>query len=269
MNVQKEHSVVESEDNNVSDIKNFRTRTQDILLNRITQLIERGQINAASLLLPSLRRHGEESGVIVVLEAMITLRQGDRESAKQIVANALSEHPDNPLLLRMSAEMSLDGQDWVEAAKAAAEAVVLDPTDATAKSMLGRALIELGHDEDGNVCLREALVDMPDNLQALAALARTSPGEAEAAINAALDRLGLCLEVDQVRRLKLSHILISILLARGAYADASVCISGLVADGIADLDTCLLAVQAAGSTGNWEEATALFNSTTRSLRHHA
>jgi tetratricopeptide (TPR) repeat protein len=241
----------------------------DIILNRIKQLIERDQINAAALLIPSLRRYGVDAGVIIVLEAMIEFRQGNHDRAKQIVADALIEHPANPLLLRMSSEISLGEHNWVEAAKAAAEAVVLDPNDATAKSMLGRALIELGYSEDGNTCLREALAEMPDNLQVLGALARNAPGEAEAAIKAALTRLGSGFGVDHAEKLKLSNILISILLERGAFVDASACIGELVADGIADLDTCLLAVHAAGSTGKWDEATALFNSTTRSLRHHA
>ena len=268
MSVQKEHKMQEIENNSSSDIKVAQPNIREILRNRVRQLIERGQTNAATLLLPSLRRHGEDFGMIVVLEAMILNSRGDRGRAKQIVADALIKHPGHPLLLRMTAEMSLDEHDWVEAAKASAEAIVSNPRDATSKSMLGRALLELGQEDEGNICLREALVDMPDNLQILCALARSAPGEAEVATKAALDRFKSRADGDQAQRLELTHVLISSFLARGAFEEASSLISDLAVDGIANLDTCLLAVQTATNTGNWEEATTLFNTATRSLPRH-
>ncbi|WP_201729227.1 hypothetical protein [Acidocella sp. C78] len=255
----------EVESNIPFEFISVRPSTHEIIRNRVRQLIERGQLNAAALLLPSLRRLGEDFGMIAVLEAMIQFSLGDRGRAKQIVADALIEHPGHPLLLRMTAEISLDEHDWIEAAKASAEAITFNPRDATSKSMLGRALLELGQEDEGVVCLREALVDMPDNLQILRALARSAPGEAEIATKAALDRFGSRADGDQTQKLELTHVLISSLLARGAFEEASSLISDLIIDGIANLDTCLLAVQVATNTGNWEEATTLFNAATRSL----
>lgn len=240
-----------------------------VLFARIRQLIDQGQVNAASLLLPTLEKRGEDPGAIAALSASIEFVRGNRARAKEIIAEGVAAYPDNSILLCFCAEIDLDERDWVGAAKAASEAVIVDPRNSTAKSILGRALLELGHVADAATCLREALADMPANFEALAGLSRSAPAEAEEALHGILHHGEASDDGSGEDDLRLRHLYISVLIDRGAYKDATDQIRRLVADGRADLDTSLLAVQAAVGTGNWEVATTLFSDNTRNLPRHA
>lgn len=240
-----------------------------VLFARIRQLIVQGQVNAAMLLLPTLERRGEDPGAIAALSASIEFIKGNGARAKEIISNGIAAYPENSILLCFSAEINLDEKNWVEAAKAASDAVVVDPRNATAKSILGRALLELGHVSDAATCLREALDDMPANFEALAGLSRSAPTEAEDALRGILQDSDAGSDSSREDDLRLRHLFISVLIERGAYKDATDQIRRLVAEGRADLDTSLLAVQAAVGTGDWDEATSLFSNNTRNLPRHA
>jgi predicted Zn-dependent protease len=240
-----------------------------VLFNRIRQLIDQGQVNAAALLLPTLEKRGEDPGAIAALSASIEFIKGNSARAKEIISNGIIAYPTNSILLCFMSEIYLGEKNWVEAAKAASEAVIVDPRNATAKSILGRALLELGHVSDAATCLREALDDMPANFEALAGLSRSAPAEAEDALRGVLRENDAGSDSSREDDLKLRHLFISVLIERGSYKDATDQIRRLVADGRADLDTSLLAVQAAVGTGNWDEATSLFSNNTRNLPRHA
>ncbi|EGO94355.1 MULTISPECIES: lipopolysaccharide assembly protein LapB [unclassified Acidiphilium] len=240
-----------------------------VLFARVRQLIDQGQVNAASLLLPTLEKRGENPGTIVALSAAIEFVKGRHARAKEIVSDGLAAFPENSIILCFSAEISLEEKNWVEAAKAASEAVVADPRNSTAKSILGRALLELGHIDDAATCLREVLDEMPSNFLALAGLCRSAPAEAEDTLRNILQDSDEEHSDRPQDDLRLRHLLISVLIERGAYTEATDQIRRLVAEGRANLDTSLLAVQAAVGTGNWDEATLLFSDNTRNLPRHA
>lgn len=238
-----------------------------VLISRIRQLLDRNHFNAAALLLPTLEKRGVDPGIVQVLAASIAFARGDRDAGEQIIAAGLTAHPESPPLLCLRAEMSLTDQSWVEAAKSSAEAVIADPCNAVAKSMLGRALLELGKVEQADACLREALEMMPHDLATLTGLARVAPDQAEAALTSFLDDAAPVNDLHN--EIGIHHLLISLLIGRGEYEGATRRIRDLVSRGRATVDTSLLAVQAAVNTGNWVEATSLFNTTTRHLPRHA
>jgi len=239
------------------------------LIDRIRELIVRGQLNAARLLLPILEKRGIDPGTVQAIAASIALAGGDRSSARQIIDAALTTTPGNPALLCLRANMKLAENAWVEAALASADAIIAAPQDAHAKSLLGRALLELGKTEQAATCLREAMESQPRDLPTLAGLSRAAPGEAEAALTRLIaedeDATDPATRVD----INLYHSLIALLITRGDHAGATERIRQLAANGKANLDTSLLAVQAAVGTGNWSEVTSLFNTATSHLPRNA
>lgn len=234
------------------------------LIDRVLQLVGRGQFNAAALLLPTLERRGVDPGFVQAMAASIALARGDRDAAERIIDVALSDHPANSALLCLKAEMRLAERLWVDAALASADAIIAEPHHAGAKSALGRALLELGKAEQATTCLLEALETMPHDLPTLTGLSRAAPSEAEAVLTKLVDE-----DSDRQDALGLHHTLISLLIARGDFAGATSRIRRLATQGVANMDTSLLAVQAAVGTGNWAEATSLFNATTSHLPRHA
>lgn len=259
----------------MSDAKPIATSTVSVqstsvaLVSRIRQLIERGHFNAAALLLPTLDKRGTDPGIVLTLSACISIAQGDRDEARRIVSAGLAEHPEDPTLLCFKAELNLAESNWVEAAKSAADAIIAAPENAVAKSMLGRALLALGKGEQAGACLLEALDKMPRDLVTLRALSQIAPGEVEAALGTLLAAECADTSDDMDDNIELEHLLISLMIARGDCAAATDRIKDIVRDGKATLDTGLLAVQAAINTGDWSEATSLFNTTTSHLPRHA
>lgn len=231
------------------------------LVQRVRSLIARGQINAASLLLPTLQKLCADQGDVAIIMAEIALARGDNASATVVIDRGLAATPQSVDLLVLRARLNLSNRDLVGAALAAADAVTADPLNARAKSILGQALVELGQMDQAATCLREALDDMPGDMAALTALTRAAPVEAEAAIRGALSH-----DNDNVG---MRNALIGVLLARGNIDAATVEIKNLTVCGQADAQTALLAVQVAVDQENWSEAAALFSKSTLHLPRHA
>ncbi|MDD2877263.1 MAG: hypothetical protein PHT60_11750 [Acidiphilium sp.] len=231
------------------------------LLQRVRILIERGQLNAASLLLPTLDTlyPNQDAGAIIAAE--IALARGNITEASTAIDRGLANTPQSAGLLILRARLNLLSRDLIGAALAAADAVTAEPANAEAKSLLGRALLELGMKEQATICLREALGDMPHDVLTLTALSRASPADAEAAIRRAL--------LSGTNDTTMRNALIGVMLARGDIDGATAEIKNLTVSGTADAQTSLLAVQAAVDSENWGDAVSLFNQSTVHLPRHA
>lgn len=135
---------------------------------------------------------------------------------------------------------------------------------AGAKAVLGRVLIEIGETDQATICLREALEAVPRDLPTLAGLCRAAPAEAESALIRLLEH-----DDNNDNMLALHHTLIGLLIGRGNFAAAARRIRDLTASRKANVDTGLLAMQAAVGAGNWIEATLLFDATAGHLPRNA
>jgi tetratricopeptide (TPR) repeat protein len=231
------------------------------LIERIRSLIGRGQLNAASLLLPTLEKLGVDADRVALLRAEIALGRGDQDAARTAIDAGLARDPQSPDLLVLRARFALAKRDLVGAALAAADAITSAPDNGWAKSLLGQALLSLRQTEQAVICLREAAGDLPGDLPTIEALTAAAPLEAVAAIRGWIEGG----RTDTPVR----NALINALLAAGDTAAASAEIRNLTAAGLNDVQTSLLAVKAAIDSENWSEATTLFETTTRHLPRHA
>jgi predicted Zn-dependent protease len=105
-----------------------------------------------------------------VEEARASYDAGDVARARELALAGLAERPDDPALLRLAGEASLelgegDALGYLERAAA------LDPEDTGALVDLGHALIAAGRESDAAEQLRRAAERDPGNLEALRGLA--------------------------------------------------------------------------------------------------
>lgn len=243
------------------DTRDFREKYDATLISRVRGLIERGQLNAASLLLPSLERLSGDRRQPLIIAAEIALARKDPIEAERLVDAGLIDFPQDSDLLAVRGQIKFARRDLVAAAMAAADAVIAAPTNTAAKSLLGLVLLELGQTEEAAICLRDALGGQPGHLPTLRGLARAAPADAEAAIRALIFGGDASIEIH--------NMLILLLLEQNNIVAATEEIGRLVACGRADAQTGLLAIRAAVDTGNWGEATSLFNEATAHLPRHA
>lgn len=231
------------------------------LVQRVRSLISRGQINAATLLLPTLQKLCPDHDDVALIKVEIALAHGNIAGAKAAIDQGLADSPQSAPLLLLRARLNFQNRDMVGAALAAADAVTADPTNAPAKSLLGQALLELGQAEQAAICLREALVDLPTDMPSLKALTRAAPADAAAVIRAAIvsghDSVGM------------RNALVGALLELGDSAGADIEIRTMTVRGEADAHTGILAIQSAIKTGRWSEAAVLFDKSTAHLPRHA
>ncbi|MBW4034431.1 MAG: tetratricopeptide repeat protein [Proteobacteria bacterium] len=231
------------------------------LVQRVRSLIGRGQINAASLLLPTLQKLCPDHADIALIKLEIALARGNLADAKSAIDQGLTESPNSAPLLVLRARLNFQNRDMVGAALAAADAVIADPTNPSAKSVLGQALLELGQTEQAAICLRDALADMPTDMSSLTALTRAAPADAVAMIRAAIaagsDNAGM------------RNALIGALLEASDTDAADIEIRAMTVGGLANAQTGILAIQSAVKSGRWTEATELFGKSTAHLPRHA
>ncbi|MGC9269736.1 tetratricopeptide repeat protein [Acidiphilium sp.] len=231
------------------------------LIQRVRSLIGRGQINAATLLLPTLQKLCPNSDDVALIKVEIALARGNVAEATATIDRGLADLPQSAPLLLLRARLNFQNRDMVGAAIAAADAVIADHTNAPAKSLLGQALLELGQTEQAAICLREAMAKMPGDMPTLNALTRAAPADAEVMI-----REAIASGHDDVR---MRNALVGVLLKRGDSAGADIEIRNLTVRGEADAQTEILAIQSAIESGHWSEAAALFHKSTAHLPRHA
>ncbi|HQT85232.1 MAG: hypothetical protein B7Z58_08555 [Acidiphilium sp. 37-64-53] len=231
------------------------------LVLRVRSLVSRGQINAAALLLPTLQKLCPDHADLVLIKVEIAVARGNIADAKAAIDQSLADSPNSAPLLLLRARLNFQNRDMVGAALAAADSVIADPANASAKSVLGQALLELGQTEQAAICLRDALADLPTDMPSLTALARAAPADAVAMIRAAIasgsDNVGI------------RNALITALLETSDTDAADIEIRTMTVRGEADADTGILAVQSAVKSGRWTEATELFSKSTAHLPRHA
>ncbi len=221
------------------------------LLARARVLAASGRPEAARPLLSAVRRLGVDAGEVDRLEARLLMRSGQTQAALALLDAALARAGASPDLRLIRAEMRLLADDAAGAAADAAEAVISDPADPTAKSMLGIALAELGRLDDALPCLREAARAEPDNPMFCLALARAqevtgSPELARATLDDGIARVPASL--------RLRNAALRLAIAQGAFADAVELAETGRRTGL--LDACLLGMlgHALSCLGQHEQA---------------
>ena len=231
------------------------------LIERVRALVARGQLGAAELLLPTLAKLANEKAGVARIEAEIALARGNTNHAADIIDRGLACCPTDGGLLILRAHIALTGRDFAGAARAAADAVNERPDCAEAKSLLGCALVELGKADQAAICLREALRAMPTHTPTLLALARAAPADAEFVLRA---RIAAGCSSALFR-----NALIRVLLVRQDLDAAHTEMNILFKSGEADIETRLLAVEAAGLAGNWAQAATFCDNTEADRVVHA
>ena len=179
----------------------------------------------------------------------VLLRDGRLNVAKLLVPALLRMAGEAAEARLLAAEVALAADDFVSAAREAAEAVVKAPERTAAKAVLGRALLGLGRREAAASCLLDARQGGDREQATLVALADAAPG-------AALDALFAALR-EAPRSAKLYRTTARALLDTGdAAAAASLCRVAASA-GVSDPSLQLMAIESAGSVGDWQEALAI------------
>jgi predicted TPR repeat methyltransferase len=171
---QKEHQMPDLQD----------TLDVSVLTARIVSLIDSGRTGAARPLLVALRRIAPPSPVLSVLAARLAMREGRLDVAQAELDAAVTATPEHAVLRKCRAELRQEIGDKAGAAADAAEAVILDRQDPSAKALLGVLLLELGRATDAVTCLGEAVAENsahPAFREGLA-VAQQAAGHADAAV---------------------------------------------------------------------------------------
>jgi predicted TPR repeat methyltransferase len=131
------------------------------LTTRIASLIDAGRTGAARPLLVAVRRLVPPSAALALLAATLAMREGRADLAQAELDAAITQTPDHAGLRKCRAELRYQLGDKAGAAADAAEAVVLDRHDPSAKALLGVLLLELDRHADAAACLGEAVAADP------------------------------------------------------------------------------------------------------------
>ena len=170
------------------------TADADALCSRAAALIETGRAGAARPLLAAAKALTTTTPDIAVLTARLALSDGDWGRAVLELDEGIAAAPSHAGLRKCRAEVRHRLDDIEGAARDAAEAVILEPTDPRSKALLGAALLDLGRTADAVACLREAVANLPTEIvyrEALStALERT--GDTDAALRTLTDGIALC-----------------------------------------------------------------------------
>ena len=140
-----------------------RTASADALTLKAAEMIAAGRVSVARPLLAAIRQLEPESGRLAELSAGLAMRETRYDDARGELNRAIANDPQRNKLRILRAQLRFDTGDLVGAAQDAAEAVVLDRADPSAKALLGMLMLELGHSEDALACLTEAVDTAPDN----------------------------------------------------------------------------------------------------------
>jgi predicted TPR repeat methyltransferase len=231
----------------------MQTTAEPFLLSRrVREMVDTGRLQAARPLLAALQRLDVPYAELAEIEAQLLLREGRIAEALALLDTALAAAPASAIgLLLVRADAHMQSNNPAAAAADAAEAVVLDRTDARAKAMLGVALIDLGRPDDALPCLREAVAADPAHpayRQALAAAQERCGNPAAAAATLAE---GIRLTPGLVT-LRTAAIMVDI--RRRDFAAAAARAEAARRDGIADACVFGLLGHALSSLGRHPEA---------------
>jgi len=151
---------------------------------RAAQLLAAGRTGAARPLLAAAKRLAPGSATLAELSAQLALRANAPDAVAAELDAAIDAAPEHAGLRKRRAELRRHAGDIEGAARDAAEAVVLDRTDPTAKALLGVLMLDLGRAGDAIACLSEAVAAEPANPGFAAALASAheKAGDADAAL---------------------------------------------------------------------------------------
>jgi predicted TPR repeat methyltransferase len=130
---------------------------------RAAQLVAAGRVGAARPLLAAAKRLDPGSAGLAELSARLALRANTPDLAALELDAAVAADPEHPGLRLRRAELRRHAGDIEGATRDAAEAVVLDRTDPTAKALLGVLLLDLDRTADAVACLAEAVAADPAN----------------------------------------------------------------------------------------------------------
>ena len=208
-------------------------------------LLDQGRPGAARPLIAALRPAGAEDAVAAEMEARLLFAQGRPREAVAVLDAGLEETGSSLALHLTRAELRLLVGDVVGAASDAAEAVILARDNATAKALLGRALLQLGRAADAVTCLDEALAALPhavptrlDLAAALDAAARPEMAEAVLAAGIALDPGNATLHsAAMLRRVRAEDFTAAVAMAETARRNAALdaCGHGLTGHALSSL----------------------------------
>jgi predicted TPR repeat methyltransferase len=156
----------------------------EALTNRAAQMVTAGRIGAARPLLAAARRLAPGSIGVADASASLALRVNAPDEAALEIDQAIEAAPHHPGLRKRRAELRRQAGDIEGATRDAAEAVILDRGDATAKALLGVLMLELGRTAEAIACLAEAASAEPANpgFAAGLAAAQEAAGDPDAAL---------------------------------------------------------------------------------------
>ncbi|OYV71345.1 MAG: hypothetical protein B7Z67_00995 [Acidiphilium sp. 21-60-14] len=223
------------------------------IMDRTRGLIQRGQYQAATLLLPALAALGPDFPWQAEIESELACAQGQFEKAMAITEAALSRWPNSARLHMTRSEAAIGCGDRVVACVAAADAVINDPPSMQAKALLGRALFSLGKTEQAAICFREVLDSNPNNLEVRQMMAQSLPDQA-----ISLLRDGIKIHDNNI---DIRNALIRRLLDQKQIAAACDAADEAIESGVANATTRLFAIEAAGCSQNWSKAAKLCDET--------
>ena len=139
------------------------TVNAEALTARLASLIEADRLGAARPLLLAARRLAPPSPRLAELGARLAMRERRLDLAREELDEAVAQAPEHAGLRRCRAELHRQMGDREGAARDAAEAVILDGTNTSAKALLGVLMLELNRPADAIACLSEAVATEPTN----------------------------------------------------------------------------------------------------------
>jgi predicted TPR repeat methyltransferase len=139
------------------------TANVEILTARLASLIDADRLGAARPLLSAVRRLAAPSPGLAELAARLAMREGHLELARTELDVAVEQSPEHVGLRKCRADLRMQMDDTEGAAADAAEAVILDRGDPSAKAVLGILMLELNRPVDAIACLSEAVAADPAN----------------------------------------------------------------------------------------------------------
>jgi predicted TPR repeat methyltransferase len=141
------------------------------LTRRIREMIAAGRVHAARPLMGALRRMAAPSSELSEMEAQLLLREGRVDEALAALDAGLALDQGSVALRISRADARMQARDVLGAAADASDAVILDPTNAQAKAVLGVVLLEMDRPQDALPCLRDAVAANPQHSACLRAYA--------------------------------------------------------------------------------------------------
>ncbi len=143
----------------------------ETLLAHASRLIGNGRTGAARPLLMAARTLVTDNPRVAELTALLNIREGQLMVARDMLDDDVAAWPMHTGLRKLRAELRFRTDDLPGALEDAADCVIQDSHDPTAKALLGMLLLEVGQAKDAVLCLGEAVRDAPRNPGFIKALA--------------------------------------------------------------------------------------------------